>query len=129
MRSICSIVIVVVVACADRACQLCVSSVPYWVVRSGFVYLEYSYLNTPFRELCAGTPFKLGLIAKVGRVKSILPKNSEPPRVPPSYRCSSPFEVVPWAPFVLFALLLSSNNGYSPSPVLLSVHIFSPLPG
>ena len=128
------------------ACRLCVPSIPYpsrtscrairvrvCCIRESRVHgyrRDISILqHTLSRTLLYGTPFKLGLIAKVGRVKSILLKNPKPPLVPLSYRCSSPFEVVPWAPFVLVASLLSPNNGYLSSPWLMSVRIFSPLLG
>ena len=68
------------------------------------------------------------VFAKDGRVKSILPKRVDPLRVTLSYWYSSPYEIVPYASFDLFAFFLCLNGGYlSFPPLLLSVHIFTPL--
>ena len=79
--------IFVVVACAEivRANRACRQS-RIGSCNQVSCILEIHISTHPFANSVHGTPFKLSLIAKVGRVKSILPTNPEPPLVPPPYR-------------------------------------------
>ena len=129
-----SIVIVVVVTCADRAyrqfrivscdqglCILCPRAHGYRK------YINISQ-HTLSRTLLHGTPFNLVLLRSWGGSSRYFRKPPEPLRFPPSYRWSLPSEILPSAPFNPFTSVLSPNNGYFQSPLLMSVDIFLPLP-
>ena len=116
MQLTCSINIAVVVACADRSCRQ--SRIVSYNQGSCICIREFTdtgkiliFQYTALQTLLHGTSFKLGLIVKVGRAKLILwREKNKSPRVPPSYRCSLPLEIMPWAPFELFTSLLSLNH-------------------